>query len=176
MQLKKLAVAGAVALSCSFATTAMADASAELAECLSTPMVNFNGTVVDAALATPELSTLVDAVVAAGLVDALNDAENITVYAPTNDAFAAIPADVAGALLADVPALTQVLTYHVTPSLQDPRRFVPPVRRGTLQGDVVFFQRMDNAPMVNNAEVNCTGVMTSNGYVWLIDSVLFPQL
>ncbi|MCP5190905.1 MAG: hypothetical protein H6988_11005, partial [Pseudomonadales bacterium] len=55
MQLKKLAVAGAVALSCSFATTAMADASAELAECLSTPMVNFNGTVVDAALATPEL-------------------------------------------------------------------------------------------------------------------------
>ena len=175
MKLKNLALAGTAALACSFGTTAMADASTALAECLSTPMVEFDGTVVDAALATPELSTLVDAVVAAGLVDVLNDAENITVYAPTNNAFAAVPADVTGALLADIPALTSVLTYHVTPNLQDPRRFVPPVRRSTLQGDVVFFQRMDNAPMVNNAEVNCSGVMTSNGYVWLIDSVLFPQ-
>jgi len=96
-------------------------------------------------------------------------------YRQNLDAFAAIPADVTGALLADVPALTQVLTYHVSPNLQDPRRFVPPVRRSTLQGDVVFFQRMDNAPMVNNAQVSCTGVMTTNGYVWLIDSVLFPQ-
>lgn len=176
MQLKKLAVAGTVALACTYGTAAMADASGQLAECLSTPMVNFDGTVVDAALATPELSTLVDAVVAAGLVDALNDAENITVYAPTNAAFAAIPGDITGALLADVPALTAVLTYHVTPNLEDPRRFVSPVRRGTLQGDVVFYQRMNSAPMVNNAEVSCTGVMTSNGYVWIIDSVLFPQL
>ncbi len=175
MKLKNLAIAGTAALACSFATTAMADASAELAECLSAPMVEFDGTVVDAALATPELSTLVDAVVAAGLVDALNDAENITVYAPTNAAFAAIPAEVTGALLSDIPALTSVLTYHVTPNLQDPRRYVPPVRRSTLQGDVVFFQRMNNAPMVNNAEVSCTGVSTTNGYVWLIDSVLFPQ-
>ena len=70
--------------------------------CLSTDIVQFDGTVVDAALATPELSTLVDAVVAAGLVDALNDAENITVYAPTNDAFAAIPGEVADAILADL--------------------------------------------------------------------------
>jgi uncharacterized surface protein with fasciclin (FAS1) repeats len=176
MKLKNLALATTAAMACALGTTAHADASAGLTECLSQPMVEFDGTVVDAALATPELSTLVDAVVAAGLVDALNDAENITVYAPTNDAFAAIPADIAGALLADTAALTSVLTYHVTPSLQDPRRFVPPVRRGTLQGDVVFFQRMNNAPMVNNAEVTCTGVMTTNGYVWLIDSVLLPNL
>jgi uncharacterized surface protein with fasciclin (FAS1) repeats len=176
MKLKNLAIASTAALACTFgAANAKAEASSALAECLSTPMVNFDGTVVDAALATPELSTLVDAVVAAGLVDALNDAENITVYAPTNDAFAAIPPDVTGALLADTAALTSVLTYHVTPSLDDPRRYVPPVRRGTLQGDVVFYQRMNSMPMVNNAAVSCTGVMTTNGYVWIIDSVLFPN-
>lgn len=174
MKLKNIALTCTAALTCTFGAMTQA-ASSNLAACLSESMVEFDGTIVDAAIATPALSTLVDAVVAADLVDALNDAEDITVYAPTNDAFAAIPADITGALLADTAALTAVLTYHVTPSLQDPRRYVSPVRRGTLQGQTVFYNRMDETPMVNNAAVQCIGVKASNGYVWIIEDVLLPQ-
>ena len=115
-------------------------------------------------------------VVAAGLVDALHDAQDITVYAPTNDAFDAIPVDIAGAILGDTGLLTAVLTYHVTPRIQDPRGFLPPVRRDTLLGQRVYYAYDDGAPRVNNAAVNCAGVRTSNGMVWLIDSVLLPGL
>lgn len=172
MQLKQLILAGTAALAFSFG--AGAQAANTLAECVSTEITRFDGTVVDAALATPELSTLVDAVVAAGLVDALNDAEDITVYAPTNDAFAAIPGDIAGAILADVDVLTAVLTYHVTPSVQYPRRFVTAVRRDTLLGQKVFYHRSGSEALVNNSAINCGGIRTSNGIVWLIDSVLLP--
>ena len=63
----------------------------------------------------PEFSTLVTAVTEAGLTDTLAAAEDITILAPTNDAFAAIPEDDLAALLADKDALTSVLTYHVIP-------------------------------------------------------------
>ncbi len=155
--------------------TSGARASAELGACLSTELVEFNGSVVDAALETPALSTLVDAVVSAGLVDALDSAENITVYAPTNDAFAALPEDVLNAIVADVDLLTAVLTYHVTPVVDDPRRYVTAERRDTLQGQKVFFSRYDRQPRVNQAAVSCQGVKTDNGVVWVIDSVLIPQ-
>ena len=99
-------------------TTLVQTASAQpssLGECLSVDIQQFQGNSVEAAIATPELSTLVDAVVAAGLDDALANTENITVYAPTNDAFAAIPADILEAITGDVHTLTDVLLYHVTP-------------------------------------------------------------
>lgn len=166
-----LATAGSLALTASFASQAQTS----LASCLSTPIVNFEGTVVDAAIATPALSTLVDAVVAAGLVDALNDADDITVYAPTNDAFGKIPEDIAGAILADTDVLTAVLTYHVTPGMIDPRRYVTPVRRDTLLGQNVFYSRADSNAMVNNATIDCQGVQTDNGMVWVINSVLIPN-
>ncbi|MBC8097841.1 MAG: fasciclin domain-containing protein, partial [Armatimonadetes bacterium] len=71
-------------------------------------------TIVDLAVATPDLSTLVTAVQAAGLVDVLADPEaEWTVFAPTNDAFAALPEGALDALLADTELLTRVLTYHV---------------------------------------------------------------
>ena len=175
MNVKKLILASTAAIAYTFGATAQA-APPGMAECLAVPITQFDGTVVDAALATPELSTLVDAVVAAGLVDALNDAQDITVYAPTNDAFDAIPNDIAGAILGDTGLLTAVLTYHVTPRIQNPRGFLPPVRRDTLLGQRVYYAYDDGAPRVNNAAVNCAGVRTSNGMVWLIDSVLLPGL
>lgn len=173
MNFNKIIVGAAAVAAVTFGSAA--NANTTLAECLSTPLVKFDGTVVDAALATPELSTLVDAVVAAGLVDALNDAENITVYAPTNDAFAAIPGDILNAVVADVDILTAVLTYHVSPDRTDPRRYVTTLRRPTLQGQHVFYNRSGQEAQVNNSAVNCQGVSTSNGVVWLIDSVLMPQ-
>ena len=175
MKLKNLMLASTAAIACTLGATAQA-APPGMAECLAVPITQFDGTVVDAALATPELSTLVEAVVAAGLVDALNDAEDITVYAPTNAAFAAIPGDILGAILGDQGLLTAVLTYHVTPGVNDPRSFAPPVRRNTLLGQQVYYAYAAAAPRVNNAAVNCSGVQTSNGIVWLIDSVLLPNI
>lgn len=147
--------------------------------CLKTPAAEFPGTIVDAALATPDLKTLADAVVAAGLVDTLNGKGPFTVYAPTNDAFGKIPASVLGAITSDVTLLTAVLTYHVTPGqgpYLDPRLTFRGAREvPTVQGQTVFFNRSGSSPQINQSNVNCQAVKTTNGTVWLIDSVLLPQ-
>jgi uncharacterized surface protein with fasciclin (FAS1) repeats len=173
MRLRNLIVGSATALALTLGATANAQTS--FPNCVNTPITTFDGNIVDAAVATPELSTLVDAILAAGLGDALATAENITVYAPTNDAFAKIPADITAAILADTDVLTSVLLYHVSPGAQDPRSFVPAVRRDTLLGQSVYFFRYGGWARVNNAPVNCAGIQTDNGLVWLIESVLFPQ-
>jgi uncharacterized surface protein with fasciclin (FAS1) repeats len=172
MKLKKLLLT--VSASTAFLFGAQANATAPIAACVSTPLVQFDGTIVDAALETPELSTLVDLVVAADLVDALSETPNLTVYAPTNDAFAAVPEELVGVLLSNTEALTSVLTYHVSPGRFDPRQFIPPVKRPTLQGTPVVFHRQDGHPQVNQANVSCQGVQTSNGRVWIIDKVILP--
>lgn len=174
MKTNILSLAAAAALSVTVAGGAQA--MSRQAQCLSSDVVDFDGSVVDAALATPELSTLVDAVVTAGLDDALATTDNITVYAPTNDAFAAVPGPILDTIVGDVDVLTAVLTYHVTPGrMDDPRKYYTPVRRPTLQGQLVYYS-YKGGPMVNNAAVNCQGVQTDNGIVWIIDSVLLPNL
>jgi len=147
-----------------------------MGQCLSVDLVEFDGNIVEAAVATPELTTLVDAVLAAGLEEALATTDNITVYAPTNDAFSALPADVLETVVGDVDLLTAVLTYHVTPFRDDPRRYVESKARPTLQGQQVYYDRYDQTPRVNNAAVSCQGVKASNGLVWILDSVLLPAL
>ena len=172
MNLKKTIFASTTALACTFGTAANAQVS--FVDCVSTPIASFDGNIVDAAIATPELSTLVDAVLAAGLGDALATTENITVYAPTNDAFAAIPSDITTSILENVDVLTAVLTYHVTAGAHDPRKFVPAVKRETLSGEYVYYSFNNGQPNVNNAVVNCAGVRASNGIIWFVDSVLQP--
>ncbi len=175
MKKKALSLIAATAAAISLSTGAQA--SSPFANCAATDNVQFDGTIVDAAIATPELSTLVDAVVAAGLADALATTENITVYAPTNDAFAAVPADILNTIVGNTDLLTAVLTYHVVPSKNDdPRKWLAPVKRTTLMGQDVFFTRSMGSPSVNNANVTCQGVSTSNGTVYVIDSVLLPNL
>ncbi|PLW68188.1 fasciclin domain-containing protein [Pseudohalioglobus lutimaris] len=172
----KLSIAiASAALAVGLSTGAQA---ASFSECTSTNLANFDGTIVDAAVATPALSTLVDAVTAAGLGDALATTDNITVYAPTNDAFAALPAPLLDAALADTELLTGILTYHVSTGHQDPRKFAGSVAvaRDTLQGQNVYFTRSGGEARVNNAVVTCEGVRASNGIVWVIDSVLLPNL
>ena len=182
----------AVAAAATFATTASADKGKRdqdeqagrhingYVQCLRTDKIRFHGTIVEAALATPELSTLAFAVQAAGLVDVLSSPGPFTVFAPLNEAFAAVPEPVLSALLADQDLLTAVLTYHVSAGqgrFLDPRRtlFVPR-ERNTVQGQTVFFNRgNDGEPQVNQSAVSCQAVQTDNGTVWLIDSVLLPQ-
>jgi uncharacterized surface protein with fasciclin (FAS1) repeats len=150
----------------------------EFLRCLSTPAVEFHGTIVDAALATPDLKALADAVVAAGLAETLSGPGPFTVYAPTNAAFAKIPPAILSALVADRALLTAVLTYHVSPGKGrhlDPRQVLfQPREAKTVQGQTVFYSRNGDA-QVNQANAACQPVRTTNGVVFLIDSVLLPQ-
>jgi uncharacterized surface protein with fasciclin (FAS1) repeats len=157
------------------AATIAAQAAPGFAECRRTQAVEFHGTIVDAAVATPALSTLTSLVVAAGLANALSQPGNLTVFAPTNDAFAKIPSGVLGAIGSDAAVLTAVLTYHVVPGSVDPRNAVKR-EVDTLQGQslLVGFERGTGAS-VNQSTADCTAVHTTNGTVWIIDSVLLPQ-
>ncbi len=132
-------------------------------------------TIVDLAVATPELSTLVTAVKAAGLVDALAASGKMTVFAPTNDAFAALPPGTLDSLLADDEALTKVLTYHVSGSYYPARTLLG--QRGrvpTLQGGFIRVNGTDGVLLNHSANVVIPDVMASNGVVHVIDAVLLP--
>lgn len=145
-------------------------------ECNGVPLAEFQGTIVDAAVATPELSTLVGLVTQAGLVDALSAPGSLTVYAPTNSAFSSVPSSVLNAIAEDAGLLTAVLTYHVSPGKVDPRQFKAAKERKTLLSNQSVFVDFDrNGPKVNQSTANCQGVQTTNGTVWLINSVLLPQ-
>ena len=130
--------------------------------------------VATAASANPLLTTLVSAVGEAGLVDTLNSAPAITVFAPTDDAFAAIPKKDLNALLADKEALTGVLTHHVVEG-----RVAPDDLGGelaTLAGDTLMIDGEGEAATVGDeqAAVLCGNIPTANATVYVIDSVLMP--
>ncbi|RPE36574.1 fasciclin domain-containing protein [Kitasatospora cineracea] len=129
--------------------------------------------VATAASNNPLLSTLVTAVKQAGLVDTLNSAQNITVFAPTNDAFAKVPKADLDALLADKAKLTKVLTYHVTPE-----RLAPTALAGThktLEGaDLTVTGTQPDFTVNNNSKVLCGNVQTANATVYIVDTVLMP--
>jgi uncharacterized surface protein with fasciclin (FAS1) repeats len=178
MKNKLTSLLASAAISLSLVSGANAQETESFGQCVTTLKVAFDGSIVDAAVATPELSTLVDLVVAADLVDALATTENLTVFAPTNDAFAALPPELVEVVVANPELLTEILTYHVTVGQLDPRRLSGPVslRRETIQGQSVYLSRAQNKARVNNAGVACQGVLTDNGTVWIIDSVLLPAL
>ncbi|MEU6868843.1 fasciclin domain-containing protein [Streptomyces sp. NPDC046876] len=131
--------------------------------------------VATAASNNPALSTLVSAVKQAGLVDTLNNAKDITVFAPTNDAFAKIPKADLDKLLADKAALTKVLTYHVVGRRLEPEQLA----NGsfpTLQKGMVTTSGSGSAYRVNGAAgVVCGNVQTANATVHIIDTVLMPK-
>ncbi|MQS07277.1 fasciclin domain-containing protein [Streptomyces alkaliphilus] len=129
--------------------------------------------VATAASNNPELSTLVTALTEAGLVDTLNSAEALTVFAPTNDAFDAIPEEDLNALLADRDQLTEVLTYHVVGERLSPED-LEDAEYETLQGEEVTVSGSDEEYTVNGANVVCGDVQTENATVYLIDEVLMP--
>jgi uncharacterized surface protein with fasciclin (FAS1) repeats len=131
--------------------------------------------VATAASNNPLLSTLVTAVKAAGLVDTLNNAENITVFAPTNDAFAKIDKATLDKVLADKAMLTAILTEHVVGQRLTPDSVagefdtLNPKQGVTVEGSGEDF-------MVNgSANVLCGNVQTANATVYIIDTVLLPK-
>ncbi len=131
--------------------------------------------VATAASNNPVLSTLVTAVKKAGLVDTLNSAENVTVFAPTNDAFKKIPAKTLKKVLADDKMLKSILTYHVVGQKVTPDGLASGSFK-TLQGGMVTTSGSGEAYKVNDANVVCGNVRTANATVYLIDSVLMPKM
>jgi uncharacterized surface protein with fasciclin (FAS1) repeats len=119
------------------------------------------------------LSTLVTAVKTAGLVDTLNSAKDITVFAPTNDAFAKIPAADLKKVLADKPTLTKVLTNHVVQGRLTPDQLAGDHK--TLAGTTITVSGSgEDFTVGKDARVLCGNVPTANATVYVIDSVLLP--
>ncbi|KNC83613.1 hypothetical protein SARC_04148 [Sphaeroforma arctica JP610] len=137
-------------------------------------------TVAEIAMATPELTTLVEAVVAAGLVDALSDPEStMTVFAPTNDAFAALnPATLASLMEEEsVASLIEILTYHVLPG-------VGVMAADAADGDITMMNMqdatisvVDGEVFINDAKVVMADIPACGGSViHVIDMVLIPAI
>ncbi len=130
--------------------------------------------VATAASANPALSTLVTAVKKAGLVDTLNSASNITVFAPDNAAFAKIPPATLAKVLADKAELTKILTYHVASGRYTTAQLASGSPIKTLEGATVKPADMGGTYTVNGAHVVCGNVQTANATVYIIDTVLMP--
>jgi transforming growth factor-beta-induced protein len=134
-------------------------------------------TVVAAAQASPNLSTLVSALTAADLVGTLSGPGPFTVFAPVNSAFDAVPTDVLQRLLAtgNVQILSKVLRYHVVPG----RILAADLREGqevtTVEGTTLRITLAGGA-RVNNARITTTDIQTGNGVVHLIDAVMTESL
>lgn len=132
------------------------------------------GTVVDVAASTDGFSTLVTAVTTADLADTLNSEGPFTVFAPTDDAFAALPPGVLDALLLpeNKDVLAKILTYHVVPG-QVMAADVTDGDVATVEGQTVTLSTADGVT-VNGATVIQADVVADNGVIHVIDAVILP--
>jgi uncharacterized surface protein with fasciclin (FAS1) repeats len=166
-----------IAIATSFATAAWADHPDRdgAARPAFTEVTRVDGTIVDVAAGNPAFSTLVTALQAADLVTTLQGPGPFTVFAPTNEAFAKIPASVLNFLLANPEALADVLLYHVVPGAKDLRFQFAPRDLRTVQTQDVYVDRERYTLQINNSLVSGPVIRTDNGVIYVIDSVLLPQ-
>ncbi len=130
--------------------------------------------IVETAVAAGSFKTLAAALQAAGLVDALKGTGPFTVFAPTDEAFAKLPAGTVEALLKDKEKLTAILTYHVVSGAVPASEVVKLNSAKTLNGANVKITTMDGKVMVNNAQVVKADVKATNGIIHVIDTVILP--
>ncbi len=132
--------------------------------------------IVDTAVEAGSFSTLVTAVQTAGLEETLRGAGPYTVFAPTDEAFAAVPKETLDALLADPQgALTDVLTYHVVPGKVMSGDLTDGMQAETVNGQPLDIAVADDGSVtVNGANVVTADIETSNGVIHVIDTVLVP--
>jgi uncharacterized surface protein with fasciclin (FAS1) repeats len=135
--------------------------------------------IVAIAASDPQFSTLVTALKTAGLVKALNGKGPFTVFAPTNDAFAKIPADTLNGLLADKKALAGVLSYHVLSGKVPSSKLQPTQTVKTLQGDTITIDVANGTATITDGQGNVsnivkTDIKAKNGVIHVIDTVLLP--
>lgn len=132
--------------------------------------------IIETAVGNKSFSTLVTAIKAAGLVDALKGEGPFTVFAPTDEAFAKLPKGTVEGLLNDKEALTAVLTYHVVPGKVTSGEVVKVKNASTLNGQDVTVSVKDKTVMIDNAKVIMTDIECSNGIIHVIDSVILPEM
>ena len=120
-------------------------------------------------------STLLGALQAADLVDALNGEGPLTVFAPTDDAFAAVDNEVLQKLLADKDRLTKVLTYHVAQGKYTADDLEGTSRLTTLEGDDLVVHVEGDTVRVDEATVIQADIAADNGVIHAIDQVILPE-
>ncbi|MDA0145517.1 fasciclin domain-containing protein [Vibrio sp. RW] len=133
--------------------------------------------IVDVAAENGSFTTLVAAVKAAGLVDTLKGDGPFTVFAPTDEAFAALPEGTVDMLLKpeNKDKLVAVLTYHVVPGKIMATEVMKLNSAETVQGEAVMIAIDDGNVMINNAKIAMPDVEASNGVIHVIDKVLLPK-
>ena len=131
--------------------------------------------IVDTLAGLNRFQTLVSAVQAADLVDDLKSPGPFTVFAPTDEAFAALPPEVLNRLLGNTSELTALLTYHVVPGQLLAVDVLSQPSADTLLGQSVAFSANDSGAFVNNSLIVLTDLQTSNGVIHVIDTVLKPD-
>lgn len=139
-------------------------------------MMDHKPSIVEIATGNDDFSTLVAALQAAGLVDVLSGEGPFTVFAPTNAAFAKLPAGTVESLLQpeNKQKLTDVLTYHVVSGKVFASDVVELTEATSVQGGVIAITVTDDGVKVDNANVVATDIEASNGVIHVIDSVILP--
>ena len=190
MKFVKFAIAGAAAAGLAFAALSAVPTFAKETTVMvgGTPMYPSKN-IIQNAVNSKDHTTLVAAVKAAGLVDTLEGKGPFTVFAPTNDAFAKLPAGTVDTLLKpeNKGQLTQVLTYHVVPGRITAKDLMEMIEKGggkatlkTVEGAELTFEMKDGAIWVwdakgDAAKITIKNVMQSNGVIHVIDTVLLPS-
>jgi len=133
--------------------------------------------IIDTAVAAGSFKTLAAAVTAAGLVDTLKGAGPFTVFAPTDDAFAKLPAGTVDALLKDIPKLTAILTYHVVAGKVMAADVVKLDGKSatTVQGGEVKISTAGGVKLNGTANVVKTDIECTNGVIHVLDAVILPS-
>jgi len=131
-------------------------------------------TIVQTAIDAGTFNTLVAAVKAAGLAETLSGDGPFTVFAPTDEAFAKLPAGTVEGLLADKEALTKILTYHVVSGKVMAKDVITMLSAKTLQGGEIKINA-ENGVMINESKVVTSDIECSNGVIHVIDKVLMPM-
>jgi uncharacterized surface protein with fasciclin (FAS1) repeats len=132
--------------------------------------------IVDTAVSAGGFNTLVTAVKAAGLVETLKSAGPFTVFAPTDEAFAKLPAGTLDSLLKDPEKLKQILTYHVVAGKVMASDVVKIKSAKTVQGSSAKVKVSGGNVMIDNAKVVKTDIACDNGVIHVIDTVILPKM
>ena len=135
----------------------------------------FGADIVDTAVAAGSFNTLVAAVKAAGLVDTLKGPGPFTVFAPADEAFAKLPAGTVDALLKDPEKLKKILTYHVVSGKVMAADVMKMKMAKTVEGQNVKIKVMAGKVMVDSAHVVKADIVTDNGVIHVIDTVIMPK-
>ncbi|HET9033309.1 MAG TPA: fasciclin domain-containing protein [Dokdonella sp.] len=137
--------------------------------------MNAKKDIVDTAVAAGSFTTLAAALDAAGLVETLKGTGPFTVFAPTDAAFAKLPAGTVDGLLKDKAKLTSILTYHVVPGKVMAADVVKLDGAKTVNGQSVMIKVVDGKVQIDNATVAQADIESSNGVIHVIDTVLMPK-